>query len=345
MSCLWLTEDLKAREFEEWLRAEVNDPAWFAGYLSGVIDAEGCFSTGIFRISQSSGKSRIRSRIETALRKLAVSHTVEEQGYTIHRTKGQAWRVLSMTHPAKRSILTGPIGHHPHALRTIESIEPAGNVEEVVDITTTTGSFVAAGYVVKNCDTPYTWDWDRYDSREESISWTVDAVRREIEVAAGDRIRNVVLTGGEPMLQGDRLRQLAVHLQKDGFRIEVETNGTREPSPLLARVVDQWNVSPKTTSSQNSRTAREKPAVLAWFAGAHNAYWKFVITTPEDVQEVTEFVERYDVPRERVFLMPEGTDAETVTERSSWLVEACSERGFRLGSRLHVLLWGACRGR
>ncbi|MGH7566221.1 MAG: 7-carboxy-7-deazaguanine synthase QueE, partial [Gemmatimonadota bacterium] len=243
------------------------------------------------------------------------------------------------------SILNGPIGHHPHALRPITSVEPSGVIETVVDITTTTGSFVAAGYVVKNCDTPYTWDWGTYDPRKETVRWDPDAVCREIALLAGETIRNVVVTGGEPMLQRKTLSDLVGLLKQDGFRIEVETNGTIEPKPELARVVDQWNVSPKTSNSGNIRTAREKHRALSWFAGADNAYWKFVITSPPDMPEVTEFVARYGIPRERVFLMPEGTKAETVMERSTWLADICEETGFRLGARLHVLLWGATRGR
>jgi organic radical activating enzyme len=344
MPCLWLTNDSEATRFERWVGAEVTDPAWFAGYLAGMIDAEGSFSGGVFRIAQSN-HSRRRPRIETALRRLSVSHTVEKDGYYIHRGRGQAWRVLSITRPAKRAILNGAIGHHPHALRAITSVEPSGKVEPVVDITTTTGSFVAAGYVVKNCDTPYTWDWDRYDPRKETVRWSLDAIFREIERSAGDTVRNVVVTGGEPMLQQGALSDLADRLKHEGFRIEVETNGTVEPTPELARLVDQWNVSPKTASSGNSETAREKPRALAWFAGAENAFWKFVITSPADVPEVTEFVARYRIPHERVFLMPEGTEAETVMDRSSWLASFCEETGFRLGARLHVLLWGATRGR
>ncbi|CAN5190319.1 hypothetical protein BH18GEM1_BH18GEM1_22890 [soil metagenome] len=345
MSCLWLTKDAEARRFESWLGAEPSDLAWFAGYLSGIIDAEGSFSRGVFRIAQTDVNLRTRARIESALRHLTVPHTVERRGYYIHRARGHAWRLLSMTRPAKRSILNGPIGHHPHALRTITSVEASGDIETVVDITTTTGSFVAAGYVVKNCDTPYTWDWDRYDSREQIVRWDEDAVCREIELSAGESIRNVVLTGGEPMLQRNVLSGLAARLKHEGFRIEVETNGTIEPPLELAKMVDQWNVSPKTSSSGNSSTAREKRHPLAWFARTENAYWKFVIISPEDVREVKDFVARYGIPREHVFLMPEGTDAEVVTERSRWLVDFCEEAGFRLGTRLHVLLWGAQRGR
>jgi hypothetical protein len=56
-------------------------------------------------------------------------------------------------------------------------------------------------------------------------------------------------------------------------------------------------------------------------------------------------VRAWKLPRERVMVMPEGTDAATLTDRARWLVPACQQRGYRFGTRLHVLLWGAARGR
>jgi len=48
--------------------------------------------------------------------------------------------------------------------------------------------------------------------------------------------------------------------------------------------------------------------------------------------------------RERVILMPEGTDRDVLRERSLWLAEICKEEGFRLSPRLHVELYGNQRG-
>ncbi|MFN2421041.1 MAG: 7-carboxy-7-deazaguanine synthase QueE [Gemmatimonadota bacterium] len=195
------------------------------------------------------------------------------------------------------------------------------------------------------CDSAYTWDWRLYDPKLEMMSSDVEDVARRVMERAGDGIRNVVLTGGEPLLQARELAELASLLHAEGFRIEVETNGTVCPSDELAAEVDQWNVSPKLESSENTRTRREIPAALEWFARAADAYWKFVVISPEDLSEIKELVARYRVPKERVILMPEGTDAETLTERSRWLSGTCQENGFRLGTRLHVFLWGATRGR
>jgi hypothetical protein len=94
MDCLWLTVDDEARSFEQWLAVDVDDASWQAGYLGGIVDAEGSFSSGILRISQY-GPAGVgtRSRIERALKVLNIAFTTERKGYYVHRTGGNAWRL------------------------------------------------------------------------------------------------------------------------------------------------------------------------------------------------------------------------------------------------------------
>lgn len=195
------------------------------------------------------------------------------------------------------------------------------------------------------CDSRFTWDWSRHDPRTETAPLEPEEVASRVAVAAGGAVRNVVLTGGEPMLQASPLTELAARLKRDGFRLEVETNGTVRPPPELAAAIDQWNVSPKLASSDNPADEREVPEALEWFGRASEAYWKFVVVGPEDLREIERLLGRYGVPAERVVLMPEGVDTETLASRSRWLAEACRERGYRLGARLHIQLWGTARGR
>jgi organic radical activating enzyme len=48
------------------------------------------------------------------------------------------------------------------------------------------------------CDTPYTWDWSRYDPAEQSRVMTCDAIR---DWALAQDVDLVVVTGGEPLIQ------------------------------------------------------------------------------------------------------------------------------------------------
>lgn len=194
------------------------------------------------------------------------------------------------------------------------------------------------------CDTPYTWDWTRYEQKRESLQLEVaDVAARVLSMRAG--ARTAVFTGGEPLLQQRELATLAARLRGEGMRIEVETNGTIVPDPALAESIDQWNVSPKLAGSGNLPIAREKPDALAWFAREAKATFKIVVATPADLDEAAALVKRHAIVPSRVILMPEGTTAEAIVERSRWLAPEAVSRGFRLGSRLHVLLWGDTRGR
>ncbi|MBI4492784.1 MAG: 7-carboxy-7-deazaguanine synthase QueE [Chloroflexi bacterium] len=192
------------------------------------------------------------------------------------------------------------------------------------------------------CDTRTTWDWDRYDPKQEIITIDAADIVHRVEQAGP---RNVVITGGEPLLQQRELAGLASELKARGMRIEVETNGTVKPEAPLAALIDQWNVSPKLAHSGNSPERREVPAALQWFAAQPSASFKFVVVGPGDLEEVETLVARYGVPTERVLLMPEGTDTATLVQRSRWLAERCVQTGFRYGPRLHVFLWGDERGR
>ena len=147
------------------------------------------------------------------------------------------------------------------------------------------------------------------------------------------------------MLQQRQLVPLTSALVKRGYFCEVETNGTIVPEPEMATAVAQWNVSPKTASSGNRAEKREVPSAVEAFSGLDNAYFKFVIVEPTDVDEVRQLVDRYGVTADRVILMPEGVTATAIQERGKWVAEASVEHGFRFSTRLHITLWGDERGR
>jgi 7-carboxy-7-deazaguanine synthase len=195
------------------------------------------------------------------------------------------------------------------------------------------------------CDTKYTWDWANHDRAAAVLEIATDDVVAAAAAAAGATTRTIIFTGGEPLLQQDALAVAAGALRGRGLRIEIETNGAIEPVPALAAVVDQWNVSPKLATAGGKRSARLRAGPLAWFAAAPNAFYKFVVVEPADVDEVAGLVAQYQLAPARVILMPEGTDAAALHARAGWLAEACLARGFRLGTRLHVLLWGSERGK
>ncbi len=191
------------------------------------------------------------------------------------------------------------------------------------------------------CDTPYT-SWS-----PEGELQTVDSIVEQVKRYPAT---HVVLTGGEPMI-AEKLPELAQRLAMAGKHITIETAGT-----VAARVAcDLMSISPKLSNStphqrdggrwaaQHDRL-RYVPTVLRRLTQDYPYQLKFVVCAEEDLIEVQRMVDEIRADRDRVVLMPEGTDTTALRERSHWLAEVCKATGFRYTPRLHVDLWGPRRG-
>jgi 7-cyano-7-deazaguanosine (preQ0) biosynthesis protein QueE len=194
------------------------------------------------------------------------------------------------------------------------------------------------------CDTPYTWDWDRYDPAVELSRRSVDEVVADVEGRGVDR---VVVTGGEPLLQQRRLVPFLEAAAERGWAVEVETNGTVVPSPEVASRVERFTVSPKLANSGVDPARAIDPDALRAFAALPpgRAAFKFVVAAEGDLDEVAAVVEAHGIDPATVFVMPEGTTPEVVVGTARAVAHAVTERGWHLTTRLHVLLWGDERGR
>ena len=138
------------------------------------------------------------------------------------------------------------------------------------------------------------------------------------------------------------MRQLTAY--SEDYHFEVETNGTLIPSPEFDQQIHQYNVSPKLQNSGNPQKLREKAGAFRFFARSPKANFKFVVSEPSDLEEILSLLQRYDIPSERVWLMPEGSSATVLNKRRKWLVEICKKHGFRYSDRIHVQIWGAKKG-
>ena len=203
------------------------------------------------------------------------------------------------------------------------------------------------------CDTPYTWHFTG-DSRPHRDGETYDRAANQVilpeaeaarRIAALDKPR-LVITGGEPLLQAPALARMLAQLRilRPDMAVEVETNGTVAPPPALNSLVDQFNVSPKLAHSGNpADLALPAERLRAWAVDSRAAF-KFVIATPADVDEVLELAEAHAIPREKIWLMAEGTDTPTLDAREGWLADLCIQHNLTLSKRLHIQLFGDTRG-
>ena len=126
--------------------------------------------------------------------------------------------------------------------------------------------------------------------------------------------------------------------------VEIETNGTVAPHAALDPLVAQYNVSPKLAHSGNPADLALPAERLAAWAQDPRAFFKFVVASPADLDELLALVTVHNVPRARVFVMPEGTDSATLRSRERWLAPLALQHGMRLSDRMHIHLYGDTRG-
>jgi organic radical activating enzyme len=199
------------------------------------------------------------------------------------------------------------------------------------------------------CDTAYTWrfvgdhrphrDGVAYERAANQVTLSETDVAQRIAALGKPRL---VVTGGEPLLQAPALARMLALLPR--VAIEIETNGTVAPPPALDALVDQYNVSPKLAHSGNPSELALIPERLRHWAAEPRAFFKFVVATPADVEEVLMLAEGYGIPHGRIWLMAEGTDPATLVARERWLAQLCLEHNLTLSKRMHIELYGDTRG-
>ncbi len=192
------------------------------------------------------------------------------------------------------------------------------------------------------CDTPYaSWQPEGSDLAVPEI---LEQVRRH-------GARHVVVTGGEPMVARD-IHELLAALRADGRHITIETAATIAPGGAAC---DLASLSPKLAHSTpdiakagpwsaRHEASRWNSAALCEWMASYPFQLKVVVRNRADVDELKANLDGLQVAPENIILMPEGTNVETIAARSRELADVCKETGWRLGSRLHVLLWGNTRG-
>ncbi len=190
------------------------------------------------------------------------------------------------------------------------------------------------------CDTPET-------------SWSPRGEHRDWEDVLAEVVHSpsphVVLTGGEPLLQPGVV-PLTRALRERGFVVTIETAGTVD----AAVEADLMSISPKLSNSipadhpgwaSRHDARRDAPEVIRRWLSAHPYQLKFVVDQPSDVADVEVYLERFEeIDPSRVWLMPQGTNRDALSQRVGWIRQAANARGWRVSPRLHIELWGNRRG-
>ena len=191
------------------------------------------------------------------------------------------------------------------------------------------GCNLACGF----CDSKHAWD--------AGVETKVDEL-----VTRAENFPMVVITGGEPMLQREEVAKLVNKLKKKNpsIRIEIETNGTIQPTGINKIDNVFFNVSVKLKNSDNEFSKRINRRVISWYNDV-GANFKFVVDNQDDIDEVSLLVQDMGIKKGQVFLMPEGCDRDTQWKKTEKIITLAKNAGFNFSPRFHVLLWDTERGK
>jgi len=144
------------------------------------------------------------------------------------------------------------------------------------------------------------------------------------EAISGGR---VVITGGEPALQSDDLAELVYRLSQRGLELHMETNGTISlPDDILSKFC-YVVVSPKQGSAVELESWPKRENVhIKFVMGPRSWCWS------ED--KLSKIIPT--LPRDRVWIMPFGTDPEMKDARKAW--DLALRLGVNYSDRLHIRL-------
>ena len=191
------------------------------------------------------------------------------------------------------------------------------------------------------CDTKYTWDETTGD--ECSIEKILEAVRQW-------PCPFVVITGGEPMVNPDMtvksdLPKLTKALNSCGKHITIETAGIAFLPDLAC---DLMSISPKLSNSTPAdpklaeihENSRLDLAALSNLIGRYNYQLKFVVDSPEDLQQIEQTLKEIgNVDTKKVMLMPQARTRDQLLAKAPMVAQLCKQTGFAFCQRLQVLLW------
>lgn len=222
------------------------------------------------------------------------------------------------------------------------------------------------------CDTGYTsWNMEKREPKETSE--VADDIMKIFNQYPN--VNQMVITGGEPMLQSKALTELLqiLHIRKPDIEVTIETNGSIMPPDDIFDEVDLWSISPKLKNSecfegtnipksmqqQHKRLRFNQQALLKYIKNANLFQFKFVGSNEQVEQDVDGFMkdlynniskrekETIDAKFDMVgwiMIMPAGQTLNQINESTEKILPICYRRGWNYCDRLQIRIWGDKRG-
>lgn len=218
---------------------------FYRGYLAAIFDAEGSYDGATIKISQkASANPDVCVAISDALQAHDFEYNQRPEGFALRGGFKEAVRFFQYCDPVifrkKASMYSTTVkAEITTNLKKFIGAESTGVEETVYNITTENHTYLIDDVIVHNCDEP-----QHRDAKPTLVADSVETIMEQLDI----NVANIVtLTGGNPCIRD--LSELVKVLKEAGFKVHVETQGTKLPSWL--RDVDFVTISPKGPSSGN----------------------------------------------------------------------------------------------
>ncbi|MEO2154499.1 MAG: 7-carboxy-7-deazaguanine synthase QueE [Nanoarchaeota archaeon] len=204
----------------------------------------------------------------------------------------------------------------------------------------------------KWCDTKYCSFPEHYNN-SLSLEKALEKIKGLIK---NKKIKNIVFTGGEPLLFQDEIVFLIKKIKeiskkeklKANLEFEIETNGTielkKEFIPLLTKNDIFFNISPKPGHSQIKGFENKTfPKLIEQLMKLEEEMKKelfivkFIVNNKKDKEFVFETIKKFEISNNKVFIQANCTDKEECLKKGKELIEFCLENNFNFSSRLHLI--------
>lgn len=160
----------------------------------------------------------------------------------------------------------------------------------------------------KFCDT------NHEQKQELSINMVKNIIYENMEK---HKTQILVITGGEPLLQYDELKQLIHQLN---CPVQIETNGTIMKVPLKACYV----ISPK----------KDFEKIFKFYKNYDRTYFKFIIENQSQLQQVKQLIQENNYYK-TIYLQPEYSKAPEITKL---ILNKSPNINYKISGQLHKYL-------
>ena len=236
-----------------------------------------------------------------------------------------------------------------------------------------TGCNLRCSFKNSICDTAYT-SYEAEKPLYNDLESLIIAFKELQE--KNQKVKHLVITGGEPLLYKDDLEKFLTKVQGD-LVVTIETNGTLPMLNPLGKDfrVDLYSVSPKLSTScgdgggrltkdqqeHHDKTRLNYRNLFNIVTRARDYQFKFVYSGPECIDEIydiyrkmSSMIPEYDDngikfwldhhPMKHTWLMPEGQTRDQLEIIRKECADKCVEHGWNYSERIHVVIWGDKRG-